>query len=155
MDDAYATLAELKDRLDWTLSDAEERMAQSALIDASDLARFHGLEWSVEFAPRMVSRLVLRACARYMRNPDGFTQSRAGDETVAWNDSAGENARDVYFTRSEINLLEKLAGKGSGFGTAPVSAWGPQRKRPVGMVPVSGPAGQDSFPLFADDEEPW
>lgn len=54
--------------------------------------------------------LVVKSSARYMRNPNGYTQSRAGDETLAWPD-IGRDADTVYFTREEIRLLEELAGR--------------------------------------------
>mgnify|MGYP003471663081 FL=1 len=89
---------------------------------------------------------------RFLRNPEGYTQSRAGDESVAWNDAAGENAGTVYFTEDEIKLLRSLAGKSPTVVSAPISAWGPQRKAPVGLVPAEG---GKPFPLFASEDDPW
>jgi hypothetical protein len=152
----FATLDELKARLDWTLDADEERIAASALEDASDLARAHaGREWlDVASAPRLVRTLVLKACKRYMNNPQGFTQSRAGDETLGWGDDAGENAGTVYFSADEIKLLEQLGGKKSGIYSAEVTAWR-SVIRPVsaGLVPVQD--GGKPFPLFASEVEPW
>lgn len=145
----FATLDELKNRLDWTLDADEERIAQSALEDASDLACYYGKDWpDPATAPRMVRTLVLRACKRYMDNPQGYTQSRAGDETVGWSDAAGTDAGTVHFTKDEQDLLRGLAGRRPGIYSAPISAWGPQRTSPVGMVPVD--YGK-SFPFFAED----
>lgn len=151
---AYATLDDLKGRLDWALDADEERIATTALEDASDLAAHYGRDWPEESAPRMVRTLVLKACKRYMSNPDGFTQSRAGDETLGWNDAAGENAGTVYFTAEEQKLLTGLAGRNPGLYTASVTAWQSVR-RPVtaGLVPVHD--GTKPFPLFADEVEPW
>ncbi|MFF3015825.1 hypothetical protein F0344_12445 [Streptomyces finlayi] len=151
---AFATLEDLKGRLDWTLDADEERIAENALEDASDLATHYGRDWPEATAPRMVRTLVLKACKRYMSNPDGYTQSRAGDETLAWNDSAGENAGTVYFTDEEIKLLAGLAGRRAGLYTAGVTAWQSVR-RPVtaGLVPVEN--GWKGFPLYADETEPW
>lgn len=131
----FATLDELKNRLDWTLDADEERIAQAALEDASDLACYYGKDWEPATAPRMVRTLVLRACKRYMDNPQGYTQSRAGDETLGWSDAHGENAGTVYFTKEEQDLLRGLAGRQSGIYSTPISAWGPQRKT-SGTVPV-------------------
>ncbi|MEU7400079.1 hypothetical protein [Streptomyces sp. NPDC044948] len=152
---AYATLDDLKGRLDWTLDADEERIATSALEDASDLAAHYGRDWPEDTAPRMVRTLVLKACKRYMSNPDGFTQSRAGDETLGWNDAAGENAGTVYFTGEEQKLLASLAGRNSGLYISDVTAWRSQR-RPVsvGLVPVDFPGGKE-FPFYADETEPW
>jgi hypothetical protein len=150
---AFATLDELKGRLDWTLDADEERIANGALEDASELARGYGNKpWAdAATAPRMVKTLVLVACARYMRNPEGYVQSRAGDETLAW-DELGDKAGSVYFTDREIKLLSGLGGKG-GIISAPITAWNGRVRKGPGYVPVEG--GGDPFPLFADTEEPW
>ncbi|MFE4451424.1 hypothetical protein [Streptomyces sp. NPDC056796] len=152
----FATLEELKGRLDWTLDADEERIATTALEDASDLARLHaGREWpEATSAPRLVRTLVLKACKRHMNNPAGYNQSRAGDETLGWNEDQGENAGTVYFSREEIKLLAQLGGQRPGLYSAEISAWN-SRIRPVaaGLVPVDG--GGDKFPLFSSDEHPW
>ena len=154
----YANLDELKARLDWTLDTDEERIATAALEDASNLARHYGRDWPVAIVPPIVKTLVLKACQRYMHNPEGFTQSRAGDETLIWNDEAGENAGSVYFTATEIATLRELGGRVPTLTSAPVSAWNSQIRRknahdPQGCVPVEG--GGDPFPMYADPEEPW
>ncbi|MEV4642768.1 hypothetical protein AB0J80_36045 [Actinoplanes sp. NPDC049548] len=158
---AYASLDELKDRLDFDLDEAEVRVAESALNDASDLAMEYGREWPQDDVPRLVRTLVLRAAKRHVQNPNGYTVSRAGDETLQWNDAAGDNAGVVYFTRDEQKLLAELAGKRHGLTTAPVSAWGPQRTNrrmaplgPGNYVPVQG-SPNSPFPYFADEVEPW
>ncbi|MFI7315472.1 hypothetical protein [Streptomyces venezuelae] len=152
---AYATLDELKGRLDWEPDEDELRIAVGALDDASDLAATYGRDWPENSAPRLVRTLVLKSAARYMRNPNGYTQSRAGDETLAWSDAHGRDAGSVYFTREEIRLLENLAGNRAGLTSAPVIAWG-SRPQPsqTGYVPVDySPASP--FPLFADEVGPW
>jgi len=50
------------------------------VIDAVDGPRTELLTRS------LVRTLVLRCAARYMRNPDGYVTSRAGDETLTWSD---------------------------------------------------------------------
>ncbi|WP_420312551.1 hypothetical protein ACOB87_37965 [Streptomyces sp. YS-B37] len=155
----FATLDELKARLDWTLDADEERIATSALEDASDLASFHaGRDWpDGTSAPRLVRTLVLKACKRYMDNPSGYTQSRAGDETLGWNDSQGEDAGTVHFTAEEQKLLAEIGGRKPGLYSVQVSAWNSVR-RPVaaGLVPVAQPAPDAKpFPLFSDEVEPW
>jgi len=150
----YATLDDLKGRLDWDLDSDELRIAIGALEDASDLAATHGRDWPEDTAPRLVKTLVLKSAARYMRNPNGYTQSRAGDETLAWSD-IGRDAGTVYFTREEIRLLEELAGRKRGFTSVVVSAWGTKpRAADVGFVPADySPASP--FPLFRDEVSPW
>jgi hypothetical protein len=90
-----------------------------------------------------------------MDNPSGYTQSRAGDETLGWNDSQGENAGTVHFTADEQKLLAEIGGRKPGLVSAQVSAWNSVR-RPVsaGLVPVDPPQ-QEPFPLFSDEVEPW
>ncbi|MDX3525080.1 hypothetical protein P1P75_01070 [Streptomyces sp. ID05-39B] len=155
----FATLDELKARLDWTLDADEERIATSALEDASDLARTHaGREWpDAASAPRLVRTLVLKACKRHMNNPSGYTQSRAGDETLGWNDDQGEDAGTVYFTKDEREMLAEIGGRKRGLWSAEISAWN-SRIRPVaaGLVPVAQPTSDSKpFPLFADEVDPW
>ncbi|MFI5840551.1 hypothetical protein ACIA8K_12665 [Catenuloplanes sp. NPDC051500] len=162
---AYASLDELKERLDWDLDEGQERIAEAALQDASDLAMEYGREWPEDAPPRQVRVLVLRAARRFVENPQGYTTSRAGDETVQWSDAAGENAGSVYFTREEQKLLAGIAGRGVGLTSVTASAWGPQstsrRMRKVGetispsaYVPVNG-SPNSPFPYFGDGLEPW
>ncbi|NWF28245.1 hypothetical protein HW130_18555 [Streptomyces sp. PKU-EA00015] len=152
---SYADLDELKGRLDWDLDPDELRIAAGALEDASDLAATYGREWPEETVPRLVRTLVLKAAARYLRNPNGYTQSRAGDETLAWSDAHGRDAGSVYFTRDEIRLLEDLAGRKRGIYSAAVSAWGTKlpARDAAGYVPVD--YNGDPFPLFGDEVSPW
>ncbi|QMP84487.1 head-to-tail connector protein [Streptomyces phage Endor1] len=145
---AYATLDDLKARLDWELDADEVRIAGGALEDASDLAAHYGRAWDEAAVPRLVRTLVLKAAQRYMKNPDGYTQSRAGDETLAWNDAAGENAGTVYFSDEEIKLLRSLAGKQPGIYSVPLTAYKTKLRADEGRVPVD--YGGDTFPMFAD-----
>lgn len=158
---AYASLDELKERLDWDLDAAGERIAESALDDATELAIEYGREWPESSVPRLVRTLVLRAARRFVENPQGYTVSRAGDETVQWSDAAGEHAGSVHFTKDEQKLLAGLAGRGTGLVSATISAWGPQRRDPrmrggrrPGYVPVEG-SPNSPFPYFRSASEPW
>ncbi|NUV86597.1 hypothetical protein G6W61_10295 [Streptomyces sp. KAI-26] len=152
---AYATLDELRGRLDWEPDEDELRIAAGALDDASDLAATYGRDWPEDTAPRLVKTLVLKSAARYMRNPNGYTQSRAGDETLAWSD-IGRDGGTVYFSREEIRLLEELAGRKRGITSVAVFAWGtkPGGRSVAGRVPVDySPASP--FPMFVDEAGPW
>lgn len=149
----FASLEELENRLDWTLDTGEQRVAESALEDASDLARAHGRDWdNASTAPRLVRTLVLKACARYMKNYQGYTQSRAGDEAVAWSDKAGEDMGTVYFSRDEIKLLEGLAGRRTSLISVEVTAWNPKSGIDNGTRPVEG--GGKNFPMYQFGGEP-
>jgi hypothetical protein len=89
-----------------------------------------------------------------MDNPQGYTQSRAGDETLGWNDSQGENAGTVYFTADEQKLLAEIGGKRPGLVSVGVSAWGSDIRRYRHRASYV-PTDQSPFPLYRDEEEPW
>jgi hypothetical protein len=128
---ALATPEELADRLPFVMDADEIREAVGALEDLSDDARFHGKTTWTDPAtiPTEVKNLILRAASRHMKNYDGFTGSRAGDEDVNWTDR-GENAGSAYFLPVEIKKLKALAGnRNSGFYTSSISAWGSADRR--------------------------
>ena len=149
MSGPLATLEALADRLEWTLSDDEQRLAVGALAELSDDARFYGkASWtSASTTPTLVRNLVLKAAARFMRNPDGFVQSRAGDEAVAWGDR-GPEAGAAHFTDREIKMLRTIAGTPNMLST-PISAWESTYGDETGYAPVEG--GGKVFPIFASD----
>lgn len=167
MADELAQLPELQARLEWTLDAQEQVVAQSALADLSDDARFYGSSrWDSTNCPRQAKSLVLRAAVRYMRNPDGYITSRAGDETVQWAES--EEGGTAAFNEREQKMLAAIAGKGSGITSVTTVAYGPTRARgpryinpmtqdtsyDTGFSPVSsvGYSGEvKDFPMFADD----
>lgn len=160
MADELATVLELQARLDWVLDDETEYgVAEGAIADLSEDARFYGSDdWDSTNAPRQVKSLVLRAAARFMRNPDGYTQSRAGDETLTWADQ-GVNAGTAFFSAKEQLMLATIAGDDvSGFYSVPMEAWGPSRPSGPGYVPVDGAgfAGTPKpFPFYEDPETYW
>ena len=152
----FATLTELIARCDWTFDNDETRAAPGYLEEASDLARSYGrMSWTPLTAPRLVKSMVISAVRRYMRNPEGYTQSRAGDEHLAFAD-LGHDAATIYFTPAEQKLLKGMAGTNSSIRSAGVQAWGPHTRgiqdgRTV-QVPVSGWPGEQPFPM---ESEPW
>jgi hypothetical protein len=150
--ESLAALADLEARLDWTLDTSERQMAAAALLEASDYAREYGrADWvDAASAPRLVANLVLSACVRYMRNPEGYAVSRSGDETVEWGRAA--QGGGVAFSRSEIRLLRSLGGRVQ-FGSIEVTAWNSRPAPATGYVPVAG--GERPFPLYASDRNPW
>lgn len=164
MADELATLPELQSRLDWELDSGEQGVATAALADLSDDARFYGSQrWDSATAPRQVKSLVLRAAARFMRNPDGYVQSRAGDETIVWNDAAGEDAGTAHFTEREEKILAALAGRGQGIVSVQAVAHGPARRSgPRYIDPSTDGLDYDGtinatteakpFPVYSEDE---
>jgi hypothetical protein len=155
MSDALATLDELAPRLPFVMDPDEEREAAGALEDLSDDARHYGShKWTAPInTPRQVIRLILKAAARHMKNPDGYTVSRAGDESVSWGEK-GDNAGSAFFTPDEIKRLNELGGfRSNQFFTVNTFAYqskaAPQN---VGLVPSQG--SSEPFQLFST-EEPW
>lgn len=151
-----ATVAELQARCDWEFDDDEQRVAEGYLEEASDLARSYGREtWEAGNCPRMVKSIVISAVRRFMRNPDGVTVTRAGDETLGWADDP--LAGTIHFSRNEQKLLRSLAGS-AGIQTAGIVGWG---SRPGASeagrtsIAVSGWPGEKPFPYFSDPVEPW
>lgn len=164
MADSIATLLELKERLDWELDEGEERVATGALEDLSEDARFYGSDyWDSVASPRQVKSLVLRAAARYMRNFEGYVQSRAGDETIIWTDD-GSEAGTAHFNRREQKILAELSGRVTGLTSVGVIAYGSgRRQKPryidpfrqdlnegVGYAPTQN--GEAPVPFFVDGD---
>lgn len=156
MAEPLATTVQLAARLPFVMDEDEEREATGALIDLSDEARHWGSSrWETETdAPYPVVNLILKAAARHMKNPDGFTQSRAGDEMVSWSDRREESGGAV-FTESERKRLSELGGyRRSGFHSVGLYGWQrSESENPAsGYVPVEG--SDQLFPLYASDG-PW
>lgn len=156
MADELATLPELQSRLDWQLDTGEQSVAQGALEDLSDDARFYGSQrWDSTTAPRQVKSLVLRAAARFMRNPDGFVQSRAGDETIQWSDG-GEDAGTAHFTEREQKILAALSGRGQGIVSVQAVAYGPTRTAgPRYINPMTPGVGSEDTIYATTETKPF
>lgn len=137
--------------LDWELTPSEVADAADTLEYLSDLARTHaGQVWEY-LCPPIVRGTILAAAKRYMRNADGYTQSRAGDETLAW-DGQGDKAGTPYFTSQEIAVIRACVGR-VGFGSVTVNAWGTSNNRVVSGYVPTGPDSKP-FPLYGGDG-PW
>jgi hypothetical protein len=152
----FATVEDVQAGLEWTLSASEETLCTGALTTLSGDARFYGREWfDRSDAPYQVHNLVVKACRRYLRNPDGYITSRAADETVTWTDRRQE-AGEAHFTDREIEQLRSLGGNESQIHSAQLSAYGPRKNVQEGYVPVARDVGREKpFPFFSDDESPW
>jgi hypothetical protein len=154
MDEPLVTMEELAAKLPFVMDDDEEREAEGALEALSDDARFYGKSsWAtIATTPPSVCRLVLKAANRHMKNFEGLSQSRAGDETVAWDNQKSAEAGSAHFTDREIRVLKTLAGVTPVF-SVPLTT-GPRRSRfdERCYVPTEG---SSPFPYFRDPVEPW
>jgi hypothetical protein len=147
------TIDELTPRLPFVLDADETREANGALEDLSFDAQSIGSALWVDATstPQAVKNLILRAAARHMKNYEGYTVSRAGDETVQWAEQ--DTPGTATFSEDEKAMLRTLAGKTKFIGGVGTYAWGTKPVGKVGYVPTDG--GGSDFPMFADDTEPW
>lgn len=154
MAEALVSVLQVADRLSFVMTADEERECQGAIDDLSDDARHYGKAiWTnSDNTPPQVKNLILRAAARYMKNYEGYTQSRAGDESVSMVDR-GPEAGSAHFTEREIKVLRELNGNAkSGLHTAGMVAYGNGPRRSVGFVRDS----QSNEPIhYFASEEPW
>lgn len=132
---ALATVEDVERRLEDEPTDRVYTMIEEYLEDASDLARFYGdSSWTDEECPAQVRRIVASAVARFIRNPDGYTASRAADEMLGWGETDDPGA--IRFTDREITLLQQLAPVRVGaMGSIQVSNWGTKRRNRDIYVP--------------------
>lgn len=144
-------LDDLTARLPFTLDEDETREANGALTDLSfDAQTIGSATWTdATNTPQAVKNLILRAAARHMKNYEGYTVSRAGDETVQWQEQ--DVAGQATFTKDEKQMLKQMGGKTPFIGGVGVYAYGKNPVPKVGLVPTSG----SPFPLYASDTEEW
>lgn len=135
---ALTTVESVTKRLETEITPELLVMIGEYLEDASDQAIYHGeREWTDTSAPAAVKRIVANAVARFVRNPDGFATSRAGDETLAWQEMPEAGA--VYFTKAEIERLQRIGNpRLQSFGTFSVSSGASVPLRGDLIVPVKG-----------------
>lgn len=148
---AFAQLSDVEARLEFDLEPAEQTLMESALEDLSIDAREYGRNWADDAAPLSVKRIVLAAAVRYARNFEGYQQSRAGDETVIWNEIRDGSAGSPTFTTEEIKRLGQLARGPRGFGTFQLEAWG-TAARPVEIRVHSTNPIERTFPFYAEGD---
>lgn len=148
------TPAEVTRRIEGIVTEEMLVVIGAKIEDASDLARHYGdPSWTVVTCPPVVKRVVASAVARFMQNPGGLSQSRAADETLAWQDV--DTPGSVYFTPDEIGLVERAARAASSkFGS--VATWkGPRERAGDAIyVPIWPGPGKD-FPFGVASGEVW
>ena len=120
---AFADVTDLQSRLEWTLTSKEVSVAEEALEDLSlDAIEYGRSTWTDVKHPPAVRSIILRAAVRYMRNYEGLGESRAGDETMGWQEMSTEPGTPE-FTKGEIRRIKRLAQNPSA-GAVDVYTWG-------------------------------
>lgn len=141
------TVEQLESRLKWALSSDEKKVAEEAIWDASNLARFHGLaSWSADACPPVVRSVVRNVCQRYMDLLESVVVSRAGDETEQYTDLR-ERTGTVFLTDEEIGTLRAAAGRDSSLVTMGSFVHSPRAPSSCcGGIRWVGWPGGDAFP---------
>lgn len=151
-DQPFATIEELQARLDFEMDDTERRLGQAALEDLSDEARHYGsFNWSgPNTSPRVIRTWVLKAAYRYMKNIEGYIQSRAGMETVAWPELT-EVMGTASFTDKEIARIRSIA-RPAALGNAGTYVYGKGEGASISDTWVPVHYGGRHFPLIAKED---
>lgn len=151
----FAQVGDIQRRLDFTLDEAESQAVSAHLEDMSNEARFHAKrDWpEPSDAPQMVRTTVIKSLVRWAKNMNGYKQSRAGDETLAW----PEREPVPEFTRAEIKLLRAIGDGHAGnfIGTVEFFAYEPQYRstQHEGWLPVDG--SPKLIPFFNPLTDGW
>lgn len=133
----YPTMDEIVARLEFELEPKLEAAAEGHLQDMIIEAQVLGKRWTPAGMPPIVAKCIRAAMIRWLRRPEGYVQSRAGDETLQWGEGDSEAAGAPVFTRAEIDLIQgaTLAGRpADGFSIATTTPHGPTRWRPGSEV---------------------
>lgn len=148
----FALVEDVQRRLDFVLDNLEESAVSAHLEDMSNEARFIAMrEWpEPEIVPYMIRTTVIKCVARWAKNMNAITLSRAGDETVEWDDVTPEDGVPE-FTPQERKLIRAIGDgrKGSFFGTVQMVAYLPESPfscNDDGMIPVA--SSQKPFPML-------
>lgn len=133
-------------RLNYRLSEIEQKVLAGAITDASDLARAYGAPaWTAQTVPFGVKAIIYNALRRFMANIDGVLLSRAGDETLQWSDLRARTGT-VFFDAEDQARLREAAGTSRRVWSVDSFAYDASRARPdSNMVPVAN--GGSPFPF--------
>lgn len=147
----FVDLSDFEDNIDFVLDEQGQRQAQRRLEMASNMAmQYAKRTWTVANVPPIVQDIVLNVVERFMRNPDAYTQSRAGDETVAFADR-GE-AGSWYFTSEEKDILAGFGPYKKPLGTIRMTPWQTRDTNRTIFVRTDPVLDGDLFPLFSADD---
>lgn len=121
---ALVTQAEIEARLEFTMSADQLRMANAA-IESLSIQALHitGLPATTTDAtcPKWIKQIVLGALELHIRNPEGFSFSRAGEESVGWNSAT---PRGLQFTaEQEAKLKKGTRMSSSGISSISTVSW--------------------------------
>lgn len=149
----FATIEELQARLDFEMDETERRLGVSALADLSDEARHYGsTNWlGPNTSPPVIRTWVLKAASRYMKNIEGYVQSRAGMESVTWHEY--DEMGTASFSRAEIKAIQEISRPPvlNNVGTYAYGRYGNSASgRGEVWVPTTPPGRK--FPLIADGD---
>ena len=146
-DSKLTTVEEVVKRLDDEMDDKLEMMIEAGIEDASDEARdFGSPSWDADNVPLKVGRMVAVAVARWIRNPGGYVQSRAGDETLNWMEDP--DGGKPHFTQDERERLAKIGTPHiPEFGSFEITAYSSMVPRDSDIRVPWGDTGT-TFPLF-------
>lgn len=148
---AFATVQELQARLEWTLSTTEVGVAEGALDDLTIQAKEYGrATWTDGQHPPAIKSMILSAAARFMRNYEGFSESRAGDETLGWKQGSVEPGT-AEFTKGEIKRIKRIASAPA-FGAITTYTWG---TTPATREDLMANAKDKQWPWVSPDERDW
>lgn len=144
---ALVTRAELEARLDFTLSADQQRMADGAIeslsIQAAYICRLPATATPVT-CPAWIKQIILNALELHIRNPDGFSFSRAGEESVGWN---SRSPRGLTFTEEQEEKLRKgTRMSSSGISSISTVAWSADQS--VHHVPGCDPIYRAAGPCY-------
>ena len=148
---AFADLTDVEDLLDFELDEQAQRACVAKLQQASSMARHYarplGERWPESRCPAIVKTIVINVVERYMRNPDNYTQSRAGDETLAWEGSDGKGS--FHFTDEEKEILADVGRASSGLYSVQTYQHNATQNPGDAWIPTSSGS---FFPMFAGQD---
>jgi hypothetical protein len=155
----FALVEDVQRRLDFVLDEREEEAVSAHLEDMSNEARYiAGREWpEPESAPYEIRTTVIISVTRWAKNMNAITLSRAGDETVEWDDVKPEHAVP-WFTPQEQKKIKAIGDGRRGYflGTVEMVAYLPENgfaAQDDGMIPVA--SMQTPFPMFNPATDGW